>query len=50
MKLLVTVILCFSTLVFAADKMTKKIVVEMDGYFVSYGEAVRHCDGVPFVK
>jgi hypothetical protein len=44
MKILVAVILCLSASVFAADKMSKRIVVETDGYFLSYGKAVNHCD------
>jgi len=46
MKILVAVLLCCSASVFATDKTSKRIVVETDGYFVSYGEAVSHCDSV----
>jgi len=46
MKILVAVLLCCSASVFATDKTIKRIVVETDGYFLSYREAVRHCDRV----
>jgi hypothetical protein len=46
MRSLVAVLLCCSASVFANDKTIKKIVVTTDGYFLSYSEAVRHCDSV----